>query len=69
MPSVPQAIYDVAEGDYGLMTQLSSLHLAYATLFSTQAAVGFYARARRRIETALGCFFVFASYKLATAKV
>jgi pimeloyl-ACP methyl ester carboxylesterase len=32
MPTVPQAIYDVAEGDYGLMTQLSSLHLAYATL-------------------------------------
>ncbi|MGJ8615992.1 MAG: LysE family translocator [Sulfitobacter sp.] len=44
-------------------------HLAYATLFSSAAVVRAYAGARRRIELGLGCFFVFASYKLATAKV
>jgi hypothetical protein len=34
MPIVPQAIYDVYEGNYTLMAQLSSLRLAYADLVS-----------------------------------
>ena len=51
-------------------TLLSLLgHLAYATAFSTAPVIRLYARARRWIEGALGVFFLFASVKLATAKV
>lgn len=44
-------------------------HLAYALTFSTSPVIHAYARARRWIEGALGAFFVFASFKLATARV
>ncbi|MFT7593802.1 MAG: amino acid exporter [Paracoccaceae bacterium] len=51
-------------------TMLSILaHLAYALTFSTTPVINLYARARRGIEGALGVFFVFASVKLATARV
>jgi len=51
-------------------TALSILgHLAYALTFSTTPVIRFYTRARRGIEGALGVFFVFASVKLATARV
>jgi len=51
-------------------TMLSVLaHLAYALAFSTAPVISLYARARRWIEGALGVFFVFASVKLATARV
>lgn len=41
-------------------------HLAYAITFSTEPVVAFYRRARRWIEGALGLFFTFAAYKIAT---
>jgi amino acid exporter len=41
-------------------------HLAYAVTFSTRPVVAFYARARRWIEGALGVFFTFAAFKIAT---
>ena len=41
-------------------------HLAYALTFSTQPVIAFYQAARRWIETALGLFFTFAAFKLAT---
>ncbi|MEX0285366.1 MAG: LysE family translocator [Paracoccaceae bacterium] len=44
-------------------------HMAYAFTFSTGPVVRFYTRARRWIEGALGFFFGYAAYKLATAKV
>lgn len=48
-------------------TALSILgHLAYALTFSTQPVVALYRRARRWIEGALGLFFAFAAYKIAT---
>ncbi|MDB2407107.1 LysE family translocator [Jannaschia sp.] len=43
-------------------------HAAYATLFSTRAVVAGYARARRWIEGALGAFFTFAAWRLATER-
>lgn len=43
-------------------------HLAYAITFSTQPVVLFYRRFRRWIESALGVFFAFAAYKVATFK-
>lgn len=43
-------------------------HVAYAVTFSTQPVVVFYRRARRWIEGALGLFFAFAAYKIATYK-
>lgn len=43
-------------------------HLTYAIAFSTAPMVSAYRRARRWIETGLGAFFCFASYKLLTAK-
>ena len=48
-------------------TALSLLgHLLYAVTFSTRPVVAFYQRARRWIEAALGVFFAFAAYKIAT---
>lgn len=50
-------------------TTLSLLvHLLYAITFSTTPVVAFYRRSRRWIEGALGAFFVFAAYKIATYK-
>ncbi len=43
-------------------------HLIYAVAFSTTPMVAAYRRARRWIETGLGVFFCFASYKLLTSK-
>jgi len=40
------------------------IHVTYAILFSSPAAIRTYARARRYIQTALGCFFAFAGAKL-----
>ncbi len=45
-----------------------SVHLAYAVTFSTQPVVAFYQRTRRWIEGALGLFFAFAAYRIATYK-
>lgn len=52
-------------------TTLISLggHLTYAIAFSTAPMVAAYRRARRIIETALGGFFCFASYRLANSTV
>ncbi|MCF6231988.1 MAG: LysE family translocator [Rhodobacteraceae bacterium] len=51
-------------------TLLSILgHMVYALTFSTTPVIRAYAHARRWIEGALGVVFVFASYKLATARV
>ncbi len=48
-------------------TILSMLaHLAYAVTFSTQPVIAFYRRARRWLDGALGLFFTFAAYKIAT---
>jgi len=48
-------------------TALSILgHLVYAITFSTQPVILFYQRSRRWIEGALGLFFAFAAYKIAT---
>tara|TARA_R110000850_G_scaffold72026_1_gene158757 strand:+ start:407 stop:1048 length:642 start_codon:yes stop_codon:yes gene_type:complete len=44
-------------------------HLAYALAFSTQPVIRAFAAARRWIETGLGAFFCFASYKLATSRL
>ncbi len=44
-------------------------HGAYALLLSSAPVRRGYARARRWIEGALGCFFLFASIRLASAKV
>lgn len=41
-------------------------HLAYAVTFSTRPVMAFYRRTRRWIEGALGLFFSFAAFKLAT---
>lgn len=41
-------------------------HLAYAVTFSTDVVVSVYRRFRQRIELALGAFFSFAAYKVAT---
>lgn len=41
-------------------------HVIYAVAFSTSPVVVAYAKARRWIEGALGAYFCFASYKLAT---
>ena len=42
-------------------------HMAYAVAFSTKPMVAVFAKARR-IQTGLGLFFCFASYKLLTSK-
>ena len=42
------------------------VHLLYAITFSTQPVIMFYQRSRRWIEGALGLFFTFAAYKIAT---
>ena len=44
------------------------VHLAYAVTFSTRPVVRFYQRCRRWIDGALGLFFTFAAYKIATYK-
>ena len=44
-------------------------HGAYALLLSSGPVRRAYGRIRRWIEGALGCFFLFASFKLATTKV
>ncbi len=44
-------------------------HGAYALLLSSAPVRRVYARFRGRIEAALGCFFLFAGYKLATARL
>ncbi len=41
-------------------------HAAYALTFSTGVVVAVYRRLRRWIEAALGAFFTFAAYKIAT---
>ena len=41
-------------------------HLAYAVAFSTEAVIAGYRRFRRWIEAALGLFFAFAAFKIAT---
>lgn len=43
-------------------------HMAYAVAFSTKPMVAGFAKARRWIETGLGLFFCFASYKLLMSK-
>ena len=48
-------------------TSLSLLiYVLYAVTFSTSPVVAFYRRTRRWIEGALGVFFAFAAYKIAT---
>jgi len=42
------------------------IHLLYALAFSSPFAVGLYTRARRGIQTLLGCFFTFAALRLLT---
>lgn len=44
-------------------------HAGYALLLSSAPVRNAYLRARRWIEAGLGCFFLFASFKLATAKL
>ncbi|MEW9804430.1 LysE family translocator [Mesorhizobium marinum] len=44
-------------------------HGAYALLLSSAPARAAYQRARRWIEGGLGCFFLFAGFKLATARL
>ena len=44
-------------------------HAFWAVALSAEGVRAVYQRLRRRIEAALGCFFLFASYKLATARV
>ncbi|MEO1491686.1 MAG: LysE family translocator [Pseudomonadota bacterium] len=41
-------------------------HVAYAMLFSTQPVIRVYRRIRRWIDGALGLFFAFAAWKIAT---
>lgn len=66
----PEAPYLLGAALVISATVLSILgHLAYALTFSTAPVIRAYARARRWIEGALGVVFVFASYKLATARV
>lgn len=45
------------------------LHLIYAIIFSSQAMVRLYARARKPIQFVLGAFFAFAGIKMLTAKI
>lgn len=40
------------------------IHVLYAILFSSPAAIRTYSKARRSIQTVLGCFFAFAGAKL-----
>lgn len=42
-------------------------HLTYAVAFSTSPMVAGYRKAQRLIDGALGTFFIFASYKIATS--
>ncbi len=44
-------------------------HAGYALLLSSAPVRGAYMRTRRWIEAGLGCFFLFASFKLATARL
>jgi threonine/homoserine/homoserine lactone efflux protein len=44
-------------------------HLAYAIAFSTAPMVNGYRKAQRGIDGALGTFFTYASYKIATSEV
>lgn len=44
-------------------------HLAYAIAFSTTPMVNGYRKAQRWIDGALGSFFTFASYKVATSEL
>lgn len=44
-------------------------HGGYAMLLSSAPVRAAYARARRWIEAGLGCFFLFAGFKLATARL
>ena len=43
-------------------------HVTYAVLFSSPPVISVYRRLRRWVEGALGLFFVFAAYKVATHK-
>lgn len=54
--AVAFAISFTAHGAYGILLSIGPIRLAYR-------------RARRWIEGAFGCFFMFASYTLATAKL
>lgn len=50
-----------------LATMISLVgHVLYAVTFSTAPVVAFYRRARRWIDGALGVFFTFAAFKVAT---
>ena len=53
----------------GAFVNSYAAHSGYALLLSSGPVRRAYARVRRPIEGALGCFFLFASYKLATAKI
>jgi len=44
-------------------------HGAYAVLLSSSPARTAYGRVRRHVEAGLGCFFLFAGFKLATTKL
>ncbi|WP_338549760.1 LysE family translocator [Roseovarius phycicola] len=44
------------------------IHVTYAVAFSTPVMVRLYGRARRGIQTVLGCFFAFAGLKLLTSR-
>src|SRR5690606_38314188 len=44
-------------------------HGGYALLLSSAPVRGAYMRARRWIEAGIGCFFLFASFKLATSRI
>ncbi len=66
----PEAPFALGAALVIIATCLSLLvHLAYALAFSTSPVIRAYGRARRGVETALGLFFVFAGYRLATARV
>lgn len=66
-PEAPAAVGAALVVSATVMSVLA--HLAYAMTFSTSPVIRFYSRARRWIEGALGAFFVFASYKLATSRI
>lgn len=46
-----------------------TVHVVYAVLFSTPKMISIYDRARRPIQGALGLFFVYAGYRLVTARI
>ena len=48
-------------------TQATAGRLTYVVAFSTGPMIAGYRKAQRLIDSALGSFFVFASYKIATS--